>query len=63
MTTDERLEALTLGVELLQATGHGQSATADKIPLAIQRDSENIAVLARVAQAHEDRTADLEDKQ
>jgi hypothetical protein len=63
MTIDERLEALTLSVELLQATVHGQSATVDKILLAIQRDSENIAALARIAQAHEGRIADLEDKQ
>ena len=73
MTIDERLdrlverhEALALSVELLQSTVHEQSgnidkqtANIDKLISALKTDGENIAALARIAEAHERRITNL----
>jgi hypothetical protein len=67
MTIDERLDrlverhqALALSVELLQSTVHQQSTNIDKLISALKIDGENIAALARIAEAHERRLTDLE---
>jgi|HubBroStandDraft_6_1064221.scaffolds.fasta_scaffold3886772_1 archaellum component FlaC len=61
MTTDERIEklgeridALTMNVELL-------AADAQTLLKAAQQDGENIRALARIAEIHERRLSALED--
>ena len=54
MTIDERIEALTMNLELM-------SHEIDKLRLMGQQDGENIRALARIAEIHERRLTDLED--
>lgn len=74
MTIDERLQFLLQSTESLHASTHElhatvarMSQTVDKnttqiaeLIKAAQQDGENIAALARIAQAHEQRLSNLE---
>jgi hypothetical protein len=53
MTIDERIEALTVNLELV-------SRDIADIKIAAQRDGENIRGLARIAEIHERRLTELE---
>jgi hypothetical protein len=66
MTIDERLErltgrheALTESVEHLALQREEQNRLIDKILQTIQKDSENIAALARIAETHDKRLENL----
>jgi len=48
----ERHEALTQSVERMRLEGQEQNKRIDKILLALEKDSENIRALARIAEAH-----------
>jgi hypothetical protein len=54
MTTDERIEAIVMSLELLTRDTHDLRA-------AVQTDAENIRALARIAEIHERRLTQLED--
>lgn len=56
MTIDERIEALTMNLELLHRDVQDLKAVA-------QQDEENIRALARIAEIHERRFTDLEGAQ
>lgn len=67
MTIDERLEALTMNLELIGRDVEGLRAKAEadnkRIELLItasQQDGENIRGLARIAEIHERRITHLE---
>lgn len=62
MTIDERIEALTMNLELLLHQGEAQNKRIDAVITAIQEDAENIRALARIADMH-DRFSRLEGKQ
>ena len=53
MTIDERIEALTMNLELLHRDVQDLKAVA-------QQDGENIRALARIAEIHERRLTELE---
>jgi len=53
MTIDERIEALTMGLELLTRDVQDLKAVA-------QQDGENIRALARIAEIHDRRLTGLE---
>ena len=53
MTIDERIEALTMNLELL-------SRDVQDLKLVAQQDGENIRALARIAEIHERRLTELE---
>ena len=53
MTVDERIEALTMSLELLHRDVQDLKAIA-------QQDGENIRALARIAEIHERRLTELE---
>lgn len=54
MNIDERIEALTMNLELM-------SHEINQLKLTAQQDGENIRALARIAEIHERRLTDLED--
>lgn len=60
MTIDERIEALTMNLELLYRDSEAQNAAQNKkieaLLAAVQQDAENIRSLARIAEVHERRT-------
>lgn len=67
MNIEERLEAITQTLELVAGMQRDSekrmdrlTETVDKILVALKQDSENIAALARIAQAHEHRLERLE---
>jgi hypothetical protein len=67
MTIDERIQALTMNLELisrdvesLRAKGEDHDERIEKLITAAQQDGENIRALARIAEAHEHRLTDLE---
>ncbi len=53
MTIDERIEALTVNLELV-------SRDIQDLKIAAQQDGENIRALARIAEIHERRLTHLE---
>ena len=53
MTIDERLEAITMNLELA-------SRDIQDLKAAIQMDAENIRALARIAELHHERLSHLE---
>ena len=62
MTIDERLEALTMNLELQAHEGEqqrkridAQGKSIDALKRLIEIDAENIRALARIAEAHEHR--------
>jgi len=60
MTIDERIEALTMNLELFS---HQQEAQGKRIEMLIsvaEKDAENIRALARIAESHERRLTELE---
>lgn len=70
MNIDERLEALTMNLELahrdiqdLLAASKLHDSQIHDILKASQQDGENIRGLARIAEIHEQRLSGLEDKQ
>lgn len=56
MTIDERLEALTMNLELM-------GRDIQDLRMLAQQDGENIRGLARIAEIHERRLTDLEGQQ
>ncbi len=74
MTIDERIQALTMNLELLshdhealreQGRDQGKRiemliAAAERLMTAAQKDGENIQALALIAQSHERRLTELE---
>ena len=63
MTIDERLEALTMNVELISRDIQDLSRDIRELKLVVQQDAENIRALARIAEIHERRLTDLEDQE
>lgn len=61
MSIDERIEALTMNLELAWRDIQEQKTVIDRINVAIAQDAENIRALARIAEIHERRLTDLED--
>ena len=56
MTIDERIEALTMNLELV-------SHDIDLLRVTAQQDGDNIRALARIAEIHDRRLTSLEDPQ
>jgi hypothetical protein len=70
MNIDERLEALTMNLELahrdiqdLLTASKQHDAQIENILKASRQDGENIRGLARIAEIHEQRLSGLEDQQ
>ena len=61
MTIDERIEALTMNLELMGHQQEAQGRRIDALIKAVEQDAENIRALARIAELHERRLTDLED--
>jgi hypothetical protein len=53
VTIDERIEALTMNLELI-------GLRVETLTTLVEKDSENIRSLARIAEIHEHRLTDLE---
>jgi hypothetical protein len=66
MNIDERLEALVQTVELIAAMQRDNETRWERrfgeVTAAIQKDAENIAALARIAEIHHERLSHLEDR-
>ena len=69
MTIDERIEALTMNLELvshdietLRGTTDSLRGTTDSLLEIARQDGENIRALARIAEIHERRLTDLEEQ-
>ena len=69
MTIDERIEALTMNLELvshdietLRGTTDTLRGTTDTLLATARQDGENIRALARIAEMHERRLTDLEEQ-
>jgi len=63
MNIDERLEALTMNLELAHRDIQDLRATVDQLVVAVRQDGENIRALARIAELHHERLERLEGKQ
>jgi hypothetical protein len=63
MTIDERLEALTMNVELISRDVESLRQAVGGLLKASQQDGENIRALARIAEIHERRLGNLEEGQ
>lgn len=61
MTIDERLEALTMNLELAFRDIIGLKETTEHLRDLAQKDGENIRALARIAEAHQHRIEHLEE--
>ncbi len=61
MTIDERIEALTMSLELLTRDVETLRDTARQHTQALQIDADNIRRLATIAESHERRLTDLEE--
>ena len=65
MTIDERIEALTMNLELLtrdvETLRETSRDTTAQLVAAVTTDAENIRALARIAEIHERRLTDLEE--
>jgi hypothetical protein len=55
MTIDQRLEALTMNLELQAREGEAQRLRIEDLRKLIEIDAANIRSLARIAEAHEHR--------
>ena len=60
MTIDERIEALTMNLELASRDIEGLKTAVASVIKAIELDAVNIRSLANIAGAHEDRITKLE---
>ncbi len=60
MTIDERLEAITMNLELAVHQIEDHRKAMDVLGGFIQQDAENIRALARIAEAHEKRLDRIE---
>src|SRR5271154_3570237 len=60
MNIDERIEALTMHLELLSQDNEGQRKKIEDLLKIAERDGENIRALARIAEIHERRLTSLE---
>lgn len=63
MTIDERIEALTMNLELAFRDIHELKEVTYQLKELAHKDGENIRALARVAEAHERPIENLEKKQ
>jgi hypothetical protein len=63
MTIDERLEALTMNVELISRDVESLRLAVEGLLKSSQQDGENIRALARIAEIHERRLGNLEEGQ
>jgi len=65
MTIDERIEALTMNLELLtrdvETLRETSRDTTAQLVAAVTTDAENLRALARIAEIHERRLTDLEE--
>lgn len=57
---DARLDAIAMHLELTASMAHANEAKLEKVLAALDRESENIRALARIAEIHERRLSDLE---
>jgi hypothetical protein len=55
MTIDERLEALTMNLQLQAREGEAQRLRIEDLRMLIEIDAANIRSLERIAEAHEHR--------
>lgn len=62
MTIDERLEALTMNLELAFRDIQGLYQGVQELKELARKDGENISALARIAHAHQQRIEDLESR-
>jgi archaellum component FlaC len=60
MTIDERIEALTMNLELASRDIQDLKDSIHDLKTIAQQDGENIRALARIAEIHERRLTDLE---
>ena len=60
MTIDERIEALTMSLELLARDHEDANRRIAALLTAVEQDAGNIRALARIAELHERRLTDLE---
>jgi hypothetical protein len=60
MTIDERLEALTMNLELAMKDIEASSRRIEALQVLAKQDGENIRALVRVAEIHERRLTSLE---
>jgi hypothetical protein len=61
MTIDERIEALTMSLELQAHESAKHDRQIEQILKAIEQDGEHIRTLARIAEIHERRITHIED--
>lgn len=57
---DARLDAIAMHLELTASMAQANEEKLQKVLEALDRDSENIRALARIAEIHEHRLSDLE---
>jgi hypothetical protein len=62
MNIDERIQALTMNLELAYREMEAQGGKIDKLLEVARQDGENIRELARIAEIHERRLTDLEEQ-
>jgi hypothetical protein len=60
MTIDERIQALTMNLELLSHQQEAQGKRIEMLITAAEKDGENIRSLALIAESHERRLTELE---
>jgi hypothetical protein len=60
MTIDERLEALTMNLELAMKDIEASSRRIEALQVLAKQDGENIRALVRIAEIHERRLTGLE---
>ncbi|MBV8904852.1 MAG: hypothetical protein JOZ22_14565 [Acidobacteriia bacterium] len=60
MTIDERIEALTMNLELASRDIQDLRAAVQELTGLVRQDGENIRTLARIAEIHERRISSLE---
>jgi hypothetical protein len=60
MTIDQRIEALTMTLELAVHQIEDQRIATEALTRLVAQDAENIRALARVAEAHEKRLSRIE---
>jgi len=60
MTVDERIQALTMNLELFSHQQEAQGKRIELLITAAEKDAENIRALALIAQSHERRLTELE---
>lgn len=61
MNIDERIEALTMNLELFSRDVETLRASIDKLHATVQQDGDHIRALVRIAEIHERRLTSLED--